>query len=132
MQQHIQKVDSRGIQDTEYAYMFLDLKLYFYINSSPKLDTFYMKGVQMSSPTLELSDLRKRFVLLGIKERNRTFDVVFDRNTCSVSIELLYSRKCFSTENQNIKLDLSFKRSNCLFYFKLLLICLCCLPLRFM
>ena len=64
---------------------FLISSYIFYINSSPKLDTFYTKGVQMSSPTLELSDLRKRLVLLGIKERNRTFDVVFDRNTCSVS-----------------------------------------------
>lgn len=49
--------------------MFLDLKLYLYVNSSPKLDTFHMKGVQISRLTLKVSNLGKKLVLLEIKEK---------------------------------------------------------------
>lgn len=51
-----------------------------------------MKDVQMSSPTSEFSDLRETLALLGIKERNKTLDVIFARKVSSVPMELLYFR----------------------------------------
>lgn len=96
--------------------MFNDLKLHLCINSSPELNVFHVQSVQISSSILELSDLRKHWSCQESK-RDIEHDAAFDRNTPNISTEL-YSRKYFSTENQNIKLDLSFKRSYSLFYFK--------------
>lgn len=59
-----------------------------------------MRDVWMPSSALAFSDLRKRLIVLGIKERDGSFDVIFDRNASNVSMELLYSRQHFSTENQ--------------------------------
>ena len=39
-----------------------------------------MKDVQMLTPTREFSDFRNTLILPGIKKRNRSFDIIFDRN----------------------------------------------------
>lgn len=64
-----------------------------------------MKDVQVSTPTLEFSDFRKILVLPGIKERNKSFDVIFVRKTvlCSFCTPDIFPLKfrIFFSEFQN-------------------------------